>query len=214
MSIAREIFSRIRNVQSCESQYVSEIMKNMTDVWTEFIFKDIKKARKLKNEGYDFTLLGQDLYDKGTELDLPTGHYSYCLFVTYKGKCINPLDFKDKLNTALHDELLNDFIYITECPIIYSSMYRQDISANIFISTHMSTTINNMIKLNSIIGDSILYLCVSIPYLRFGSSQPLKLSRYYLSDPDTIDGVSCLNIQFETHMNGLMPDVISCVFVI
>jgi hypothetical protein len=212
MSIAQEVFSRVKNVQSCRSQYASEVIKNMTDVWSEFIFKDIKKARKLKNKGYKFILLGQDIYDRGVDSDLPTGHYSYLLLITYKERSINPLDHIETLGKVLYDELLNDYIYLSDNSIIYSSITRENISANIFISTHERNEHNDSLFVSSIVGDSLVYLCVSVPYLVFDIDHPIRFSKYDLTYSSMIDDTNSMIIRFETHINGLMPDTVNCAF--
>lgn len=82
MSIFQEIFFRVRDVHQHAIHYESKIIENINSVWEQFIFKDLKKAKSLNNKGYDFTLLGQDIYDRGVDSELPTGHYSYCLIIT------------------------------------------------------------------------------------------------------------------------------------
>ena len=214
MSITSEVLSRIRNVHSCTTQCTNEIINNINSVWKQFIFKDIRQAKKLTKKGYDFTLLGQDLYDRGVNTELPTGHYSYCLIITYNGRCINPLNNNKKLKKILYNELINDYIYISDCPMIYNSISREAMSANIFISTHENNESNDILRINSIFGDSLLYFHINMPYLRFNSDQPIKFSKYEVNTSSIISDKFVLIIQFETHINGLMTDIVSYSFII
>lgn len=214
MSIFQEVLSRVRSVHQHATHHESKIIENINSVWKQFIFKDLRKAKSLKNKGYDFTLLGQDIYDRGVDLELPTGHYSYCLIITYKGKYINPFNHNKKLKKILYDELMNDFIYISECPMIYTSIYRESISADIFLCTHESNESNDILRINNIIGDSLLYFHISIPYLRFDSEQPIRFSRYGVNDTHIINKKVVLTIQLETHIYDLTPSLFKYDFII
>lgn len=214
MSLAQEIFSRIRNIHLHSTQHETTIIKNINSVWEQFIFKDLKQAKKLSNKGYDFTLLGQDIYDRGVDSELPTGHYSYCLIITYNGNYINPFNHIKKLGRALYNELIDDYIYISGCPMIYTSVCRETISADIFTCTHESNGSNDILRINSIIGDSLLYFYINIPYLRFNSTQPIRFSKYGVTDTHIVSRKAILTIQLETHINGLDSDTISYDFII
>lgn len=215
MSIAREVFSRIRDIYlQTTQQHRSNVIENINSVWRQFIFKDVKKAKDLKTKGYDFTLLGQDIYDRGVNSELPTGHYSYYLFITYKGKYINPFNHINELKKVLYGELINDYTHIFGCPIIYTSVYRRSMSANIFICIHESNKSNDILKINNTVGDSLLYIYMNIPYLRFDSDQPIRFSKRKTNNIDNTNEENIFTIQFETYINGLDFDIISYDFVI
>lgn len=215
MSIAKEIFSRIRNIHlHTEQRYESKIIENINSVWGQFIFKDLRRAKYLNNKGYDFTLLGQDIYDRGVDTELPTGHYSYYLLITYKGKYINPFNCNKRIRKVLYDELMRNYIPISGHPIIYTSIYRESISANIFICTHEDNESNNVLRINSIAGDSLLYLYMNMPYLRFNSDKPIQFSRHRVNITHTTEGKNIFTIQFETHIYGITPNIMSYDFVI
>lgn len=214
MSIAQEVFSRIGNTRMCESQYVAEVTKNLTSIWTEFIFKDINKARRIRKKGYDFTLLGQDIFDRAVDSNLPTGHYSYYLLITYKGRYINPLNHTEVLRNILYEELVSEYIYISDSPFIYNSIYRDNISADVYICTHEDNSLDHTIFINSILGDSLLYIYTSIPYLRFDVAKPIRFSEYNRDNSKVYTKGRSINIKFETHINGLMPDIMKYEFII
>lgn len=214
MSIAQEVFSRVSRLQTYKLRDSSSILNNVNNIWTDFIFKDVKKAEKLTTQGYDFTLIGQDIYERAVETDLPTGHYSYLLLITYKKKFINPLDHRVDLKSVLHDSLNDDYTNVSGCPVVYSSVYRETVSANIFICTYVNTDNVYNLKMNSILGDSLIYIGVSIPYLRFGSEVPVRFCKNQVDTIVPLNIRSAVNITFDTHLEGVMTEAIFCSFII
>lgn len=214
MSIIQEVFSRVTRLQSYDLNDSRSILNNVNNIWTDFIFKDVRKAEELTTQGYDFTLIGQDIYEQAVDTELPTGHYSYLLLIMYNRRLINPLDHKVGLNTALYDDLSNSYINVSGCSVVCSSVYRKTVSANIFISTYNDIDSKYSLKMNSVLGDSLTYIGVSIPYLRFGSKVPVRFCTNQV-DNTTIVNVKCIvDISFDTHMGGIMSETIQCSFII
>lgn len=214
MSIAQEVFSKVSRLQSYRLGYSSTILNNVNDIWSDFVFKDVKKAEKLRIKGYDFTLVGQDIYERAVDSELPTGHYSYLLLVTYKQKLINPLEYKVDLKTVLHNSLSTEYMDVPGCPVVYSSVCKKTISANVFVCTYRDTGDTPNLKLNSILGDSLIYIGVSIPYLRFGSEVPVRFCKNRVDKATVLNIKSTVNMTFDTHMESIMAETVFCSFII
>lgn len=216
MGIADEVFLKIGRVMKlCKYQRQDdEMLVSINNIWSEFIFKDIKGAKALKERGYDFTLIGQDIYDKGVDIGIPTAHYSYLLVVTYNKRLIDLFNHLDSLKKVLYDELITDYINIVDTPVRYSSVYKQETSAGIFIYTHDNRYQSTTIRLNSILGDSLAYMNVSIPYLRFYCNKSIRLCNFRSDLPRLMNTKDILHIIFDTHMNGSSAEKINCHFTI
>lgn len=224
MGLIDEIFSKIvRVTRLCKYQYNGSTSTNLKDdtiltsinnIWSEFIFKDVEKAKLFKEMGYDFILIGQDIYDKGIDMGVPTSHYSYLLVVAYDGDLINPFKYIPKLKEVLYDELITNYINIVDTPVRYSSIYKHNTSAGIFVYMHDDTSGSNTASLGSVLGDSLVYMNVGIPYLRFCCTKSIRLCNLQSGILVSLEPRNTFHITFDTHMNGIMVEKVNCQFII
>ena len=211
MDLTKEVFSKIgRLTRLTKCRPGNIIVSRVNNIWSDFIFRDIKLAKRLQQKGYEFTLIGQDIYDKVNDSGLPTQHYSYLLVVTYMDRIINPCTHTTQLRDALYKELIGDYISLDNDSIIYSSVNKDNSSAGVFIYVtegeyHLST-----INLCSVLGDSLLYLNVNLPYLRFCCTKSIRVCNIHSDVPLTVAPSNILNIVFDTHMNGYTSEKIGC----
>lgn len=214
MSIAQEMLLKIKKVMRlCRSRGDDDMLTSINNIWEEFIFRDMKMASNLKDRGYEFILTGQDIYDKGIDMGLPTGHYNYLLIITRNGRLVNPLIDDDGLKKALYKELLHDYIYIADCPAIYASVNKDNTSAGIFICS-CTDEISASLKFSSILGDSLVYMHTGVPYLRFLSSKAIRVYKFRTEIPSILSLKNTIKITFNSHINGINAERIDCYFTI
>lgn len=215
MDITAEVFMKIgKLIRLTKYRQDSEVLVSINSIWSEFIFRDIKLARSLKQKGYEFTLIGQDIYDKVSNNGLPTQHYNYLLIITYMDNIINPSTHTAELQKALYKELTTDYTNIKYGSILYSSINKSHTSAGIFTYVSSQQYHSSTISLSSTLGDSLLYLNVNLPYLRFCCTNGVRICNIHSSALRPLNPKNTLNILIDTHMNGYLAEVVECRFII